>query len=66
MEAYFFNPIHKKKIPAECWRAKTITCKLEEKNFIVNQGVKKKIHNQTKSPNTPPPPPPLRSQMVGP
>ena len=32
-----------------------------KKNFIVNQGVEKKFHDQTKSP-----PPPLRSQMVGP
>ena len=32
-----------------------------KKNFIVNQGVEKKFHNQTKSPT-----PPLRSQMVGP
>ena len=40
------NPIHTKKIPAECWRAKKITCKriLEEKNCIVNQGVEKKNH----------------------
>ena len=46
---------HKKKIPAECWRAKKIICKriLEKKNFIVNQGVEKKFHDQTKSP--PPP-----------
>ena len=36
-----------------------------KKNFIVNQGVEKKFHDQTKSP-TPPPPPPLRSRMVGP
>ena len=38
---------HKKKIPAECWRAKKITCKriLEEKKFIANQGVEKKIHD---------------------
>ena len=34
---------------------------LEKKNFIVNQGVEKKFHDQTKSPT-----PPLRSQMVGP
>ena len=34
-----------------------------KKNFIVNQGVEKKFHDQTKSP---PPPPPLRSRMVGP
>ena len=55
----------KKKIPAECWRAKKIICKriLEKKNFIVNQGVEKKFHDQTKSPT---PPPPLRSRMVGP
>ena len=33
-----------------------------KKNFIVNQGVEKKFHDQTKSP---PLPPPLRSQMVG-
>ena len=36
----FFNPIHThtKKNPAECWRAKKITCKriFEEKNFIVS------------------------------
>ena len=36
-----------------------------KKKFIVNQGVEKKIHDQTKSP-TPPPPSPLRSRMVGP
>ena len=55
----------KKKFPAECWRAKKIICKriLEKKNFIVNQGVEKKFHEQTKSPT---PPPPLRSRMVGP
>ena len=48
----------KKKIPAECWRAKKIICKriLEKKNFIVNQGVEKKFHDQTKSPTPPPPP----------
>ena len=43
-----FQPHPQKKIPAECWRAKKITCKriLEEKSFIVNQGVeKKKIHD---------------------
>ena len=34
-----------------------------KKNFIVNQGVEKKFHDQTKSPT---PPPPLRSRMVGP
>ena len=47
----------KKKIPAECWRAKKIICKriLEKKNFIVNQGVEKKFHDQTKSPTPPPP-----------
>ena len=34
-------------MPAEFWRAKKITCKriLKEKNFIVNQGVEKKIHD---------------------
>ena len=48
----------KKKIPAECWRAKKIICKriLEKKNFIVNQGVEKKFHDQTKSPTPPLPP----------
>ena len=42
-----FSTPHKKKIPAECWRAKKITCKriLEEKRFIANQGVEKKIHD---------------------
>ena len=37
----------KKKIPAECWRATKIICKrvLEEKKFIANQGVEKKIHD---------------------
>ena len=35
----------------------------KKKKFIVNQGVEKKFHDQTKSPT---PPPPLRSQMVGP
>ena len=51
-----------KKIPAECWRAKEITCKriLVEKNVIVNQGVEKKFMTK---PNHPNPPPPLRSQM---
>ena len=46
----------KKKIPAECWRAKKIIYKriLEKKNFIVNQGVEKTFHNQTKSPTPPP------------
>ena len=29
-----------------------------KKNFIVNQGVEKKFHDQTKSPPPPPPPPP--------
>ena len=28
-----------------------------KKNFIVNQGVEKKFHDQTKSPPPPPPPP---------
>ena len=49
--------------------AKKIICKRipEKKNFIVNQGVEKKFHDQTKSPTPPPPPPPsLRSLMVGP
>ena len=32
-----------------------------KKKFIVNQGVEKKFHHQTKSP-----PPPPRSRMVGP
>ena len=43
----FSTPSTQKKIPAECWRAKKITykCILEEKNFIVNQGVAKKIHD---------------------
>ena len=61
MECLLFQPHpHKKKIPAECWRAKKIICKriLEKKNFIVNQGVEKKFHDQTKSPTPPPPPPP--------
>ena len=52
MECLLFQPHpHKKKIPAECWRAKKIICKriLEKKNFIVNQGVEKKFHDQTKS-----------------
>ena len=37
----FSTPSTEKKNPAECWRAKKITCKriLEEKNLIVNQGV---------------------------
>ena len=67
MECLLFQPHpHKKKIPAEYWRAKKIICKriLEKKNFIVNQGAEKKFHDQTKSPT--PPPPPLRSRMVGP
>ena len=43
----FSTPSTQKKIPAECWRAKKITCKriLEEKKFIANQGVEKKIHD---------------------
>ena len=43
----FSTPSTQKKIPAECWRAEKITCKriLEEKKFIVNQGVEKKIHD---------------------
>ena len=51
MECLLFQPHpHKKKIPAECWRAKKIICKriLGKKNFIVNQGVEKKFHDQTK------------------
>ena len=32
-----------------------------KKNFIVNQGVEKKFHDQTKSPTPPPPPPPQKS-----
>ena len=32
-----------------------------KKNFIVNQGVEKKFHDQTKSPTSPPPPPPQKS-----
>ena len=34
-----------------------------KKNFIVNQGVEKKFHDQTKyhPPNPPPPPPPQKS-----
>ena len=62
----FSTPFTQKKIPAECWRAKKIIYKriLEKKNFVVNQGVEKKFHDQTKSPTHPPPP--LRSQMVGP
>ena len=58
MECLLFqpHPHKKKKIPAECWRAKKIICKriLEKKNFIVNQGVEKKFHDQTKSPTPPP------------
>ena len=64
MECLLFQPHpHKKKIPAECWRAKKIICKriLEKKNFIVNQSVEKKFHDQTKSPTPPPPPPPQKS-----
>ena len=49
MECLLFqpHPHTKKKIPAECWRAKKKTCKriLEEKKLIVNQGVEKKIHD---------------------
>ena len=54
----FSTPSTQKKIPAECWRAKKIICKriLEKKNFIVNQGVKKKKF--TTRPNHPLPPPP--------
>ena len=57
MECLLFQPHpHKEKIPAECWRAKKIICKriLEKKNSIVNQGVEKKFHDQTKSPTPPP------------
>ena len=61
------HPHTKKKIPAECWRAKKKICKriLEKKNFIVNQGVEKKFHDQTKSPNPPPPPPPPPQKSNG-
>ena len=55
----------KKKIPAECWRAKKIICKriLEKKKISLSiKALKKKFHDQTKSPT----PPPLRSRMVGP
>ena len=47
----------KKKIPAECWRAKknNLQANTRKKNFIVNQGVEKKFHDQTKSPTPPPP-----------
>ena len=43
----FSTPSTQKKNRAECWRAKKITCKriLEEKNFIVNQGVEKTFHD---------------------
>ena len=53
----FSTPSTQKKIPAECWRAKKIICKriLEKKNFIVNQGVEKKISRPDQI--TPPPPP---------
>ena len=67
MECLLFQPHpHKKKIPAECWRVKKITCKriLGEKNFIVNQGVEKIFMTRPNHPTTPPLP--LRSQMVGP
>ena len=36
-----------------------------KKKFIVNQGVEKKIHDQTKSP-TPPPPPPSEVEWSAP
>ena len=51
--------MHKKKIPAQDHRAKKITCKriLEEKNFIVNQGVEKKFMTRPNHPTPPPPPP---------
>ena len=58
MECLLFQPHpHKKKIPAECWRAKknNLQANTRKKNFIVNQGVEKKFHDQTKSPTPPPP-----------
>ena len=67
MACLLFQPHpHKKKIPAECWRAKKIICKriLEKKKFIVNQGVKKK--NFTTRPNHPPPPPPSEVEWSAP
>ena len=59
----FSTPSTQKKIPAECWRAKknNMQAHTRKKNFIVNQGVEKKFHDQTKSPNAP-----LKSQMVKP
>ena len=59
MECLLFQPHpHKKKIPAECWRAKKIICKriLEKKNFIVNQGVEKKISRPDQITHPRPPP----------
>ena len=57
----FSTPSTQKKIPAECWRAKKITLQVytRKKNFVVNQDVGKKFHDQTKSP--PPPPPDQKS-----
>ena len=47
---------HKKKIPAECWRAKKIICKrILEKKISLSIKVLKK--NFTTRPNHPPPPP---------
>ena len=39
---------------------KNLQAHTRKKNFIMNQGVEKKFHDQTKSP-TPPPPPPQKS-----
>ena len=51
----FSTPSTKKKFLQNVGGRKKIICKriLEKKNFIVNQGVEKKFHDQT----TPPPPP---------
>ena len=35
----------------------------KKKDFIVNQGVEKKFHDQTNRPNHPPPPPPPPSEV---
>ena len=39
---------------------------LEKKKFIVNQGVEKKFHDQTKSPTPSPPHPPLEDKWSAP
>ena len=63
----FSTPSTQKKIPAECWRAKkNLQAHTRKKKFIVNQGVEKKFHDQTKSPTPPPPHPPSEVKWSAP